>query len=239
LIGIISNVYAAPNLRLPTGAALSIILAFQPKNTLFIQKIQTNLSDWLNFAAMITAENLSVRDQIVKTACRLFYNQGYHLTGINQIIEEAGVAKASLYYHFPSKEDLCVEYLKKRYEIWSARLAAFLAGETDPKACILKTFECRSAYLSDTNYGGCSYIRIISEMPQRTEKINRQVILQKEKQRQLFVDQVKKIKEVTHSSINDLANTIFLLFDGATVQCQVYQALWPIDNALKALKGLL
>jgi AcrR family transcriptional regulator len=187
---------------------------------------------------MIITET-SVREQIVKTASRLFYSQGYNLTGINQIIEEAGVAKASLYYHFPSKEDLCVEYLKRRHEIWSGMLATYLTGITDPKECILKAFECRSQYLSDTNYGGCSYIRIISEMPQRGEKINRQVILQKEKQRHVFIELVKRIQEVTHSSINDLANTIFLLFDGATVQCQIYQALWPMENAIIALKGLL
>ena len=53
----------------------------------------------------------AVKDQIVETASRLFYEQGYNATGINQIIEEAGVAKASLYQHFPSKEDLLAEYL--------------------------------------------------------------------------------------------------------------------------------
>ena len=196
------------------------------------------MSDWHTFSLMTTTDT-SVREQIVETACRLFYSQGYNLTGINQIIEEAGVAKASLYYHFPSKEDLCVEYLKRRYDIWSAMLAKYLTGIEDPKKSLIRVFECRSQYLADTNYGGCSYIRIISEMPQRGEKINRQVILQKEKQRQLFIDLVKRIKEVTHSSINDLANTIFLLFDGATVQCQVYQELWPMKNAMKALKGLL
>ena len=91
----------------------------------------------------------------------------------------------------------------------------------------------------DTNYGGCSYIRIVAEMPQRSEKINQQVILNKEKQRRFFTDQVKKIKRTTASSVNDLANTIFLLFDGATMQCQVYRELSPMKNALKAVKALL
>ncbi|HXB45561.1 MAG TPA: TetR/AcrR family transcriptional regulator [Puia sp.] len=187
---------------------------------------------------MITAD-ISVREQIIETANRLFYNQGYNLTGINQIIQEAGVAKASLYYHFPSKEDLCVEYLKKRYENWSALLAKFLTGISDPKERIIKCFECRSQYLLDTNFGGCSYIRIVAEMPQRTEKINEQVILNKEKQRMFFAHHVKKIKKTGASSAGDLANTIFLLFDGATMQCQVYRALSPMKNALKAVKTLL
>jgi AcrR family transcriptional regulator len=185
------------------------------------------------------ATDISVKEQIIETANRLFYNQGYNLTGINQIIEEAGVAKASLYYHFPSKEDLCVEYLKKRYDNWSAMLQKFLTGITDPKESIIRCFECRSQYLLDTNYGGCSYIRIVAEMPQRSEKINSQVILNKEKQRKFFTDQVKRIKRSTVPSVGYLANTIFLLFDGATMQCQVYRGLSPMKNALKAVKGLL
>jgi len=45
----------------------------------------------------------SVRDKIVSVAGRLFYEQGYNNTGINQVIDEAGIAKASLYNHFNSK----------------------------------------------------------------------------------------------------------------------------------------
>jgi len=186
---------------------------------------------------MITTDT-SVRQQIVDTADRLFYKQGYNLTGINQIIEEAGVAKASLYYHFPSKEDLCVAYLKKRYEKWSSMLSKFLTGVTDPKEAIIKCFECRSEYLLENDFSGCSYIRIIAEMPQRSAKINKQAILNKEKQRLFFIEQVSKLKK-NSSAVNDLANTIFLLFDGATVQCQVYRELSPIGNALKALKMIL
>jgi AcrR family transcriptional regulator len=196
------------------------------------------LSDLFYFRFMISID-ISVREQIIETADRLFYKQGYNLTGINQIIEEAGVAKASLYYHFPSKEDLCVAYLKRRYEKWSAKLTGFLAGVTDPKQCIVRCFECRSAYLLENDFSGCSYNRIIAEMPQRSAKINRQAILNKEKQRQFFIEQVKRLKKIPGSSMSDFANTLFLLFDGATVQCQVYRQLSPIENALKALKFLL
>lgn len=205
---------------------------------LLVPFFQTNLSDLFYFRAMIAAD-LSVREQIIATADRLFYKQGYHLTGINQIIEEAGVGKASLYYHFPSKEDLCVAYLKRRYEKWSVMLGQFLEGVTDARESIIKCFECRSVYLRQNDFNGCSYNRIIAEMPQRTAKINRRAILNKEKQRQFFVDHVKRMKKIAGGSAEDLANTIFLLFDGATVQCQVYRHLAPMDNALKALKYLI
>ena len=182
----------------------------------------------------------SVREHIVETACRLFYTQGYNLTGINQIIEEAGVAKASLYYHFPSKEDLCVEYLRKRYEIfWAGILVRALEGITDPRERLLTAFSCRSEYMLNTNFGGCAYVRIISELPQRGEKINAQVRLQKNKQRLFFREEVSRLKGIDPSQVEELADTIFLLFDGCTSQCQLYQELWPIDNARKAVEKLI
>ena len=48
----------------------------------------------------------------------MFHKQGFNSTGINQIIEEAKVAKASFYQHFKSKEDLCVAFLEKRHSFW-------------------------------------------------------------------------------------------------------------------------
>ncbi len=51
----------------------------------------------------------SVRERILQTAMKLFYSQGIKSTGINQIIEESKVAKASFYNHFPSKRDLIKE----------------------------------------------------------------------------------------------------------------------------------
>lgn len=53
------------------------------------------------------------RDHIINTASELFYNQGYNLTGINEIIEKAEIAKATLYSHFKSKEELIQAYLEK------------------------------------------------------------------------------------------------------------------------------
>jgi AcrR family transcriptional regulator len=58
------------------------------------------------------------RDRIIDTALRLFYEQGYLATGINQIIAESQVAKATFYSHFPSKENLCIAYLQARHVVW-------------------------------------------------------------------------------------------------------------------------
>ena len=183
-------------------------------------------------------QEITVKEHIIQTATRLFHEQGYNLTGINQIIDEAGVAKASLYYHFPSKEDLCVAYLQRRNNLWLSGLEGFLKGIKDPKQKIIKTFDYRAVHLEKNNFGGCSYIKIISEMPQRGEKIDHQVVLQKEKQRKFFTDLTGQIEE-SRKKAETLADTIFLLFDGGTVQCQVYRDTTPIETAKKAVIQLL
>lgn len=189
------------------------------------------------FCDMETQE-ITVREHIIQTATRLFHEQGYNLTGINQIIDEAGIAKASLYYHFPSKEDLCVSYLQRRNSIWFSGLEVYLKETTSPKQRIIKTFDFRAVHMKKNNFGGCSYIKIISEMPQRGEKIDRQVILQKEKQRTFFVELTEQLEENKKKAAT-LAETIFLLFDGGTVQCQVYRDASPLQAAKKVVTSLL
>ena len=67
---------------------------------------------------------LPPRERILATASRLFYAQGFHSTGIDLIIAEAGVAKMSLYQHFRSKDELISAFLLRRDEFWCGWLQA-------------------------------------------------------------------------------------------------------------------
>src|ERR1700744_5813371 len=82
-----------------------------------------------------------VVDKILDTANKLFYQQGYNATGINQIIEEAGVAKGSLYQHFQSKNDLLLGYVELNHQGWFNRIKAYVDKATDPKEKLLAVYD--------------------------------------------------------------------------------------------------
>jgi AcrR family transcriptional regulator len=79
---------------------------------------------------MPTADTETARDRILRTASELFYKHGFHAVGIDLIIERAGVAKATLYRHFPTKDDLIAAYL----EVADARFSAWFDGSINPDA---------------------------------------------------------------------------------------------------------
>lgn len=99
----------------------------------------------------------STRDQIIAKTCELLELQGYHATGLNQIIQESGSPKGSLYYHFPGgKEELAVESLKHMGALVLARIRANLAQVEDPGDAV-QTFIHRIAAAveqSDFKAGG-------------------------------------------------------------------------------------
>lgn len=77
------------------------------------------------------------RDQIIETTCTLLELQGYHATGLNQIIKESGSPKGSLYYYFPGgKEELTAEALKRVGDLVLSRIKANLAAVEDAREAV-------------------------------------------------------------------------------------------------------
>ncbi len=102
--------------------------------------------------------------RILETASRLFYEQGYNATGINQIIAEAEVAKASFYHHFHSKEELCVAYLRKRHQDWFSWLWREIEQHESAQERLLSLFTFLEQWLPNCNFRGCAFLNIASEV---------------------------------------------------------------------------
>jgi AcrR family transcriptional regulator len=105
----------------------------------------------------------SARERLLDAADRLFYAEGVHTVGIDRIIEEAGVAKGSLFYNFSGKDDLVASYLAGRDERRRARIDRFTAGLTDPVDKLLAVFDALNEAVTEPGYNGCAFANASAE----------------------------------------------------------------------------
>src|SRR3979411_3391553 len=75
----------------------------------------------------------SVRDRLLAAADELFYEEGVHVVGIDRIVERAGVAKASLYSTFGSKEELVRAYLENHFQNRQRSVVRILGAHRTPR----------------------------------------------------------------------------------------------------------
>lgn len=105
----------------------------------------------------------TARERLLAAANELFYAEGVHTVGIDRVIEKAGVAKASLYASFDSKEDLIVAYLEGRAERRHARLNDRVAKYDKPREQILAIFDLLGEVAAENNYRGCAFVNASAE----------------------------------------------------------------------------
>lgn len=106
----------------------------------------------------------SARDRILDTAFRLFYARGIRAVGVDLIIAESGVAKATFYKHFPAKDELVLAYLDKVDVVWSGQLhAAAEAAGTDPAEQLIGLFDALGTACRREGYRGCAFINAAAE----------------------------------------------------------------------------
>jgi len=173
------------------------------------------------------------KERIIATASRLFYTQGYNSTGINQVIREANVAKATFYDHFPSKEDLLIDYLKFAAENTNRELQAAVDKVATEKAKVQAVFDYLLKQGSLTHYNGCNFLNTLAELPQGNLEVRKVIRDQKEHIRHLF-------RQILHRPGKErLADQLYLLFDAALSSSKVYGDKWPIEASKEFAKKLL
>lgn len=172
---------------------------------------------------------MTVKERLISTASQLFYRNGYNNTGINEVIEKAKVAKASLYTHFKTKDDLCIAYLQDKEAKFLKALKASSKGKPKGKLQIIGIFDhLRDVYRQDDFKGNCS-INILAEVPNDNRKIRDEVTKHKAELRDYILDLVKKNSDSKRPE--KLADKLFLLYEGAQVESYVQQDSWPIKEA--------
>jgi AcrR family transcriptional regulator len=107
----------------------------------------------------------SARERILATAYELFSRRGIHDVGVDELVERASVAKATLYKHFPSKDELVLAFLEQREQIWTYGWVAGEArrrGET-PEKQLLAIFDLFDEWFHRDDFEGCSFVNTLLE----------------------------------------------------------------------------
>lgn len=153
----------------------------------------------------------AARDRILETAFRLFYADGVRGVGVDTVIAESGVAKATLYKHFPRKDDLVLAYLDRVDGIWRGQLeaAAEAAGE-DPRDRLVGMFDALVSACRSDGFHGCAFINTAAEASPGTDVHARTV------QHKVAVRRwVRELAEQAGAADPDaLARSLTLLLDG-------------------------
>lgn len=105
----------------------------------------------------------SARDRLLAAADELFYSEGVHVVGIDRIVERAGVAKASLYSTFGSKDELVRAYLEEHFHDRQRRVANILASHETPREGIVGVFAELDGALAGSAFRGCRFIMATAE----------------------------------------------------------------------------
>ncbi len=173
---------------------------------------------------------VSPKERIIETTFELFAKQGYNSTGINQIIAEAKVAKASFYQYFKSKEDLCVEFLNVRHDYWFGELNKFVSGEKDVKSKLIASFDFLIEMNRKENFRGCSFLNILSEIPTNNLKILSVIQSHKQDLRDHFSSLLED---------PDLSDHVYLLFESSIVESQVFRSNELIEKSKNIVNNLI
>ena len=154
----------------------------------------------------------SARARLLAAADELFYGEGVHTVGIDRVIERAGVAKASLYSAFGSKEELVIAYLQGRAEERARRITERIARHDSPRARILAIFDLLGERVADPGLRGCAFVNASAEGPPGDSKVRRTCRGSREWLRGLFADLAR---EMGASDPEQLGRQLVLIYDGA------------------------
>lgn len=161
----------------------------------------------------------SAREKILSTAHALFYTQGIRATGVDTIIAKSGVAKMTFYKHFPSKQLLINEILKRRDENWLSWFKERV-DRNAPKAADkpLAIFDALEEWFCESDFRGCAFLNAVVEATGPQGEESEFALLHKKNQLKYFEELIRGagLKEP-----KKLAEQILLLVDGAVVKAQV------------------
>lgn len=176
------------------------------------------------------------RDRLIATARRLFTQHGVPHVGINRVIEEAGVARMTLYNNFASKDDLVAAAFEKEAELRRQSILAAQDQLEDPLEKVLALFAVALELANQKGFRGCAFLNLAIEAAAPDSALHG---LTKAHKNWIFSNIIEYLPTETYPEPEKLARLILILWDGSIVGAYILQSNTPICTARDAARTLL
>lgn len=188
----------------------------------------------------------TVRSRILEVAGKLFMSRGYHGVGVNELIRESGVAKATFYNHFETKESLCLAWLEVMHRSSVEKHDRILADPKDAVSKLMEYFEELRGWFEATGFSGCPYSNTSVSFSGGSEAVDRSIREHKLYVRNFFVELIGQIRNgsdpgLSAEEIRGIRNegeVLFYLYCGVVSESRHLRSLDAVDSAIKHLKGI-
>jgi AcrR family transcriptional regulator len=189
-------------------------------------------------------ETRAARERILETAMDLFSSQGYRATGINEVIDRSGVAKATFYHHFPTKADLCLAYLKTRNTTELNSIKDFIAKKRTPWSRFLGVIESLETWLKANQMRGCSFLNMVAEEPDPKSPLRKEGKKHYESLRALIRELAVELVESDPQHYGKLdaeaiTDEYMVIIGGSIALAEIYHDAWPMRQGIDMVARLV
>lgn len=186
---------------------------------------------------MPTVQSTSRREHLINIAIELFSEHGFHATGVDTLLEKAGMSKRTLYTYFRSKEELILAVLRHKDGLLRNQFMADVSRAANaPETRLLAVYDVAEAWFKQRNFFGCMFINAVGEYATADSPI-RQISIEYKKLMRAYL--LGLCHQLDVAQPEELADALALLLEGAIVTAQVSQLAQAAQTAKKAAKILI
>jgi AcrR family transcriptional regulator len=183
-----------------------------------------------------TPQRSAARDRLLATAARLFYSEGIRAVGVDRVIAEAQVTRATFYRHFPSKEDLVCSYLETEDQRIRDRVKAGMAHAGDPVDAMGLLIDGIGQEICAPGFRGCPFINAAAEYPDKHSPVHQAVLAH----RTWFHGALAEaLRSGGHPDPDHAADVLVALRDGAMVAGYLGDSDTAVASFSRAARSLI
>ena len=185
---------------------------------------------------MARSETSEARLRLLSTASQIFYAEGIHAVGVDRIVAEAKVTRATFYRHFPGKEDLVLAYLQAADQAIRGQISSAATTAATPSAAVQAVAASIADDIRSSGFRGCAFLNAVAEYPDPASPVHQAVL----SHRQWFLDTIHTLMaRIEESSAEPAAQHFVMLRDGAMAAGCLFDPKAICETFLRGIDGLV